>query len=231
FKKLMGHEKYSLEVLSKIRDFRTLVNLSFVIYLSKKIGISTQLDPVLSFPLGPNAISIMEAALAYEALLTGKTYRLGAPGGTAMVPIIQKIVDRDGRTLWEYAPEPKVVLPERVTVLTSEILRKVMERGTGKKAGDAVHVFDMPLPSFGKTGTANQFTNSSFAGLIPGPDPATGQLSIDNGYTIASYVGFDNNQPMKGDHMVLYGSFIPSLFPLLRAFRSQMVHHPQPRKC
>ena len=206
FKKLMGHEKYSLEVLSKIRDFRTLVNLSFAITLSKKIGISTPLDPVLSFPLGPNAISIMEAALAYEALLTGKTCLLSAHGGTAMVPIIKKIVDREGRTLWEYTPEPKVVLPERVTILTSEILRKVMERGTGKKARDVVRVFDMPLPSFGKTGTANRYTNSSFVGLIPGPDMTTGQLSIDNGYTIASYVGFDNNQPMKGDHMVLYGS-------------------------
>jgi penicillin-binding protein 1A len=206
FRKLMGQEKYSLEVLSKIRDFRTLVNLSFVIYLSKKIGISTHLDAVLSFPLGPNAISIMEAALAYETLLTGKTYTLGASGGPAMVPIIKKIVDREGRTLWEYIPEPKEVLPERVTILTSEILRKVMERGTGKKAGDTVRVFDIPLPSFGKTGTANRYTNSSFVGLIPGPDDVTGQLNIDNGYTIASYVGYDDNQPMKGDHMALYGS-------------------------
>ena len=206
FQNLRGREKYGLEVLSKIRDFRTLVNLSFAIYLSKKIGISTPLDAVLSFPLGPNAVSIMEAALAYEALLTGKAYPLGSAGDPHMVPIIQKIVDREGRTIWEYVPEPKAVLPERITILVSEILRKVMERGTGKKARDVVRVFDIPLPSFGKTGTANRYTNSSFVGLIPGPDHTTGQLSIDNGYTIASYVGFDDNQPMKGDHMTLYGS-------------------------
>ena len=206
FRKLMRQEKYSLEVLSKIRDFRTLVNISFAIYLSRKIGISAPLDPVLSFPLGPNAISIMEAAMAYEALLTGKTYPLAPQGGPSMVPIITKIADRDGKTLWEYVPEPKVVLSKRVTILTSEILRKVMERGTGKKARDVVRIFDIPLPSFGKTGTANRFTNSSFVGLIPGPDNATGLLDIENGYTIASYVGYDNNQPMKGDHMTLYGS-------------------------
>lgn len=205
FGKLMDHEKYSLEVLSKIRDFRTLVNLSFVTYLSKKIGISSPLDPVLSFPLGPNAISIMEAALAYEALLTGKTCLIGG-GGPAMVPIIQKIVDREGKILWEYVPEPKAVLPERVTILTSEILRKVMERGTGRKAKDVVRVFDIPLPAFGKTGTANRYTNASFVGLIPGPDHTTGQLAIDKGYTIAGYVGFDDNRPMKGEHMALYGS-------------------------
>ncbi|MBW2709022.1 MAG: hypothetical protein JRD04_07020, partial [Deltaproteobacteria bacterium] len=206
FRELMGHEKYSLEVLSKIRDFRTLVNLSFVTYLSRKIGISTPLDPVLSFPLGPNAISIMEAALAYEALLTGKTCLLGVGGGPAMVPIIKKIVDREGKILWEYIPEPRVVLPERVTILTSEILRKVMEQGTGRRARDVFRVFDISLPSFGKTGTANRYTNSSFVGFIPGLDNTTGQLAIDNGYTIASYVGFDNNRPMKGDHMALYGS-------------------------
>ena len=206
FRKLMGQEKYSLEVLSKIRDFRTLVNISFVIYLSKKIGISTRLDPVLSFPLGPNAISIMEGAMAYEALLTGKTYSMGSANGPAMVPIITKIVDREGKPLWEYVPEPKVVLSKRVTLLISEILRKVMERGTGKKARDVVRIFDIPLPSFGKTGTANRFTNSSFVGLIPGPDSVTGLLDIPNGYTIAGYVGYDDNQPMKGPHMALYGS-------------------------
>lgn len=206
FRKLMGRQKYSLEVLSKIRDFRTLVNIRFVIYLSKKIGISTHLDPVLSFPLGPNAISIMEAALAYETLLTGKRFMLGPEGGFDMVPIIKKIVDREGRTIWEYVPEPKTVLSERVTILTSEILRKVMERGTGKKARDIIRIYDTPLPSFGKTGTANRYTNSSFVGLIPGPDDTSGQLNIDNGYTIAGYVGFDDNQPMKGEHMTLYGS-------------------------
>ncbi len=206
FRKLAGQQKYSIEVLSKIRDFRTLVNIRFVIYLSRKLGIATQLDPVLSFPLGPNAISIMEAALAYQTLLTGKTFLLGNESRPEMVPIIQKIVDREGRIIWEYVPEPKEVLPERVTILTGEILRKVMERGTGRKAAGIVRVYDTPLPLFGKTGTANRYTNSSFVGLIPGPDDVTGQVNIDNGYTIASYVGFDDNQPMKGDHMRLYGS-------------------------
>ena len=43
-------------------------------------------------------------------------------------------------------------------------------------------------------------------GLIPGPDSVTGLLDIPNGYTIAGYVGYDDNQPMKGPHMALYGS-------------------------
>ena len=206
YKKLLTHERYSFEVLSKVRDFRTLVNLSFVVYLSKKIGISTPLDPVLSFPLGPNSISIMEAALAYEALATGKAYPLSPGGGPAMAPIIKKIVDREGEIIWEYKPTPERVLSKRVSTLITEILGKVMERGTGKKAKDAVRLFDIRVPTFGKTGTANRFTNSSFVGLIPGPDLSTGQFDLESGYVIATYTGYDDNRPMKGKHLAIYGS-------------------------
>lgn len=206
YKKLLTRERYSLEVLSKVRDFRILVNLSFVVYLSKKIGISTPLDPVLSFPLGPNSISIMEAALAYEALATGKAYPLSQGGGPAMVPIIKKMVDREGEVIWEYRPAPERVLSQRVSTLITEILGKVMERGTGKKAKDAVKLFDIRVPAFGKTGTANRFTNSSFVGLIPGPDSRTGQFDLESGYVIAAYAGYDDNRPMKGKHLAIYGS-------------------------
>ncbi|MBC8420314.1 MAG: transglycosylase domain-containing protein [Desulfobacteraceae bacterium] len=206
YNNFLAHDRYSLEVLSKVRDFKTLVNLSFVVYLSKKIGISTPLDPVLSFPLGPNSISIMEAALAYESLVSGKVYPLSPEGGPAMVPIITKIVDRDGEVIYEYKPEPEIVLPERVSILITEILRKVMEVGTGHKARDAVRVFEIPIPIFGKTGTANRFTNSSFVGLIPGPNVKTSQFDMTDAYVIATYTGFDDNRPMKGKHIAIYGS-------------------------
>jgi len=206
YRKLLTDERYGLEVLANIRDFRTLVNLSFVTYLSKKIGISTPLDPVLSFPLGPNSISIMEAALAYETLITGKRYPLSPEEDATMVPIITKIVDREGEVIYAYNPEPKRVLPEKVSALTTEILRKVMEVGTGRKARDAVRMFDIPIPTFGKTGTANRFTNSSFVGFIPGRDVVTNLFDMDDGYAIAAYAGYDDNRPMKGKHTEIYGA-------------------------
>ncbi|MBU2498528.1 MAG: hypothetical protein KKE57_06485, partial [Proteobacteria bacterium] len=64
----------------------------------------------------------------------------------------------------------------------------------------------LPIPSFGKTGTANQFTNSSFVGFIPGPERDGGQLTLDKGYVISSYVGYDDNRPMKGKQIVIYGA-------------------------
>jgi len=75
----------------------------------------------------------MEAALAYEALATGKAYPLSPGGGPAMAPIIKKIVDREGEIIWEYKPTPERVLSKRVSTLITEILGKVMERGTGKE--------------------------------------------------------------------------------------------------
>ncbi len=81
-----------------------------------------------------------------------------------------------------------------------------MEERTGRRAKDAVRAFDIPIPTFGKTGTANQFTNSAFVGFIPGPDPETGQLDPTNGYVIACYVGYDDNRPMKAEHFTIYGS-------------------------
>jgi penicillin-binding protein 1A len=214
FERLMGQKRYDPEVLAKVGDFRRLVNTLYIVRLCKELGFSTKLDPVLSFPLGANAVSILEAALAYEAVMTGKVYPLADEISNAMVPIITKIVDRQGKTLWEYTPNPKKVLSPRVSKLVTNILRLVMENGTGRSARNAVHLsletgdmeVDVPLPSFGKTGTANRFTNSSFVGFIPGPDDQSGRLELDEGYVIASYVGFDDNRPMKGKQISIYGA-------------------------
>ncbi len=211
YKRLLTYKRYDTEVLSRIRDFRTLVNLAYVVRLSENLGISTKLDPVLSFPLGANSISITEAALAYHSILTGKVYPFR---NRTAVPIITRIVDRDGEIIWEYRPQPKKILSNRITGQVSEILRLAMQKGTGQKAKDSVQLsmeienesLNIPIPSFGKTGTANRFTNSSFVGLIPGPKEDSGHLDIQEGYVIASYVGYDDNRPMKGQFINIYGA-------------------------
>ncbi|MDY6881261.1 MAG: transglycosylase domain-containing protein [Thermodesulfobacteriota bacterium] len=206
FRRLISLKRYDLDVLWKIRDFRTLVNMFYVIHFSKKIGISTELEAVLSFPLGPNSISIIEGARAYQTIMTGEVYPFPPTEGLDQVPIITKIVDREGETLWEYEANPQEVLSGRVSRLVMEILEKVMTIGTGSLAAEAVRVFDIPIPSFGKTGTANQFTNSSFIGMIPGPDKTINQLNLKDGYVIAAYVGYDDNRPMKGKAVTIYGA-------------------------
>ncbi|MCP4681651.1 MAG: hypothetical protein GY864_04905 [Desulfobacterales bacterium] len=205
YRRITSHKRYDPEVLWMIRDFRSLVNMSYVVYLSKKMGISTELAPVLSFPLGPNSISILEAALAYQTIMTGHVYPVD-PELKLSIPIITKIVDREDEVLWKYEPKPVKILSKRVSALVTEITRKVMETGTGRKAKDAVRLYDIPIPSFGKTGTSNRFTNSSFVGFIPGPNEETCQLDTDEGYVIACYVGYDDNRSMKGKHRTIYGA-------------------------
>jgi len=228
YKESLNDEAHPMATLSKIRDFRILVNLLYVVYLSKKLGISTPLDPVLSFPLGPNSISIMEAAMAYETLVTGMAYPLSPEGGTAMVPIITKIVDRDGEIIYAFEPKPERVLSERVSAMTTEILRKVMEVGTGKKARGAVRIFDTPIPTFGKTGTANDFINSSFVGFVPGYNADASGFDLDHGYAIAAYAGYDDNRPMKGKRIEVYGAY--GALPLWVDTANAVVNSPQFQK-
>jgi len=214
YKRLINYKRYDFEVLYKIKDFRTLVNLHYVNKVAKEMGIYTRLDPVLSFPLGANSISILEAALCYHTMMSGKVYPITYSVTPDMVPIITKIVDREGETIWEYKTPPKKVLTERVSGLITEILRLVMEKGTGQRAKDAIQLsigaenemLSIPIPSFGKTGTANRFTNSSFVGFIPGPKKESSDFDLGQGYVIASYVGYDDNRPMKGTYVTIYGA-------------------------
>jgi len=228
--------KYDAEVLYRLSDFRRLVNLLYVTRLSEQMGISTKLDPVLSFPLGANSISVLEAALAYETIMTGKVYPLVDRLTTDMVPIITKIVDRQGKVLWEYDPQPKEVLSQRVSGLVTDILRAVMDNGTGRSAKEAIRLrveagnenLSVLMRTYGKTGTSNRFTNSSFVGFVPGPDPESGEIRLKNGYVVASYVGYDDNRSMKSKHISIYGS--AGALPLWTDTVNVIVNSPNYRK-
>jgi membrane peptidoglycan carboxypeptidase len=215
YKELASYSRYDINVLSHIRDFKTLVNLSYVKKLAKDMGIYTPLDPVLSFPLGPNAISIIEGAMAYQTMLSGEINTIpGVDTSEGLIPIITKITDRDNVLIWEYKPENKKVISKTVSASIIEILRNVVKNGTGHRAWDAVKMdmgfesgnMKMPVLCYGKTGTANRFTNSSFVGYIPGLDIITGEFDLNLGYVIASYVGYDNNFPMKGKSFSISGA-------------------------
>ncbi|MFC1821935.1 transglycosylase domain-containing protein [Thermodesulfobacteriota bacterium] len=214
YRKLFNYKRYDLEVLAAVRDFRTLVNLLYVNMLAKQMGITTELEPVLSFPLGANSISIMEAARIYQSIMTGRVYPFNNVPPSSMTPLITKIIDREGEIVWEYERMSRKVIERHVSGSVAEILRLVVEKGTGKRARNAVllsmetgdETLEVPIHAYGKTGTANRFTNSSFVGFIPGLKEKQEQLSLEEGFVIASYVGFDDNRPMKGPQTAIYGS-------------------------
>ena len=109
-------------------------------------------------------------------------------------------------------PHGDKIVSDRISGEIKEILRHVIEDGTGRSAEGSVQLsidfetgrMDFPIPSFGKTGTSNRFTNSSFIGFIPGLRKNSGKFSFDTGYVIGSYVGYDDNRPMKGGQTTIY---------------------------
>jgi len=212
YKEMQDAGIYDIDVLYNVRDFRTLVNLCYVKQLAEEMGISTPLDPVLSFPLGANAISILDAARAYNTMMNGKVNNVDEGVADDMIPIITKITDRKGELIWEYEPKPKSILSNATAQAVTEVLRMAVERGTARRAKDSVKLtmdvdeerLDVNIPCFGKTGTSNEFSNSSFAGFIPAIEK--GDFNIDKGYVIASYIGYDDNRPMEGRYLTVYGA-------------------------
>ena len=60
------------------------------------------------------------------------------------------------------------------------------------------------MPLFGKTGTTNSYRNAAFCGYVPSWDGEG--WSWDDGYTIAVYVGYDDNTEMRHGSVRLAGS-------------------------
>ncbi|MCK4839532.1 MAG: transglycosylase domain-containing protein [Desulfobulbaceae bacterium] len=218
YEKLHKLDPYGAEFLYNVRDFRTMVALQYLIGLCRSIGIESDLAPVLSFPLGSNVMSLLDVARAYESLLTGVSKRYSQPGSGAGLAIIESIENLDGEVIYEPTlVETEVVAPE-IRIAISDILRRVIKFGTGRYADRNVRLrsndpqkdeqlvgLGAHVPLAGKTGTANNFMNASFAGGVPGVG-ANGIFSLADGYFLTSYVGFDDNKPMVRNTTHLTGA-------------------------
>ncbi|MEL6341872.1 MAG: transglycosylase domain-containing protein [Myxococcota bacterium] len=207
---MQGADPYSPEVLRFHPDYRLLVGIRYVSTMAHRLGVSTPLRPVLSMPLGAAEISLEEAALLYQGLLTGETHRYPGLERMPMVgglwsseevadqsrstQLIVQIRDQNGEVRYRAGLEGDAVVDPVAGRLTGGILRNVVRAGTGRRAEGAVRVDDIPVPMFGKTGTTNSFRNAAFVGVAP--------IWRDEGWrwedalTVAVYVGYDDNREM-----------------------------------
>jgi penicillin-binding protein 1A len=219
YEQLSSRSPYSFEVLSLIPDFRVLAGLRYVTALGEALNIKSRLEPVLSFPLGSNVISLLEAAMTYQAITTGYVTKNGTSDTFDELAIIERIENAEGETI--FIPERKNirVVDAKTSLMVSDILRNIVKFGTGRYADTNVRLhssdpeieqelqqFNLPVPVMGKTGTANHFTNSAFAGVIPGLNEDQNGFTTENGYTVAAYVGFDTNDPMVRNTTHITGS-------------------------
>lgn len=226
---LAANQNYSMQVLTAVSDYRVMLGLQYLIRLARECGISSQLDPVLSFPLGSNVISLLEAVDMYETLVTGRNYSVRPPvheneqetvkeqDGLA---VIEQIVGADGEIIYARETAATPVVDPKTSNEISSILHNVVRYGTGRYALKNVRLesaddernaklrqLDLSLPLMGKTGTANDFRNAAFLGYVPTKtEQEGGALLTEGGYAVGVYVGFDNNDPMKKGSTHISGS-------------------------
>lgn len=199
---------YDPELLYAHPDFRVLLGLRYVGELASRFNVRTPVKEVVSMPLGASEITLEEATVLYDGLLSGSAF--DAPGrvyppmsllgeGVEAAPapalLVERVSDVDGRTLYEARPVERRVTSPVIGALTADILRNAVEHGTGRRAAGAVRVDGLPVPVGGKTGTTNDFRNVAFVGFVPHADGAG--FALAGGWTVGVYVGYDDNRPMS----------------------------------
>lgn len=219
YRRLQRELPYSFEVLSEVKDFRIHVGLKYLIDLARQMGVKSDLQPVLSFVLGSNVMSLLETTRMYETMVTGKLTTYGQDPQSSdndSLLIIDRIESREGKVL--YQPERHVtpVLGEKSRIAVSNIMENVMKFGTGRRADRAVKLaaaeasdpdnLAVPVPLMGKTGTANRYTNAAFYGYLPGLGKGGTYMIPENGYAVGAYVGFDDNTDMRKSTIRITGA-------------------------
>ncbi len=211
FDRLKALPPYSIEVLSVVQDFRILVGMHYLIGFGKEAGIRSKLEPVLSFPLGSNVVTLLETVRLYQALVTGEVSLSGKnEENQDLLCIIDRIESDEGIVLFRPKRRHRQLLAKESRLALGHLLENVVKFGTGRYADKHVRVsgkdegisadfqgLDFSIPILGKTGTANRYTNASFFGYLPGLAPRGDGMVIDGGFTVGVYVGFDKNKAMR----------------------------------
>ncbi|RLB75117.1 MAG: penicillin-binding protein 1A [Deltaproteobacteria bacterium] len=126
---------------------------SSVARFGHSLGIKSTLYPNLSLALGTSEVKLINLTAAY-AVFPNKG-ELIKPYG------IMEVVDPNGRLVWRVKPQKTVVMSRAGAAIMTDMLKGVIQEGTGKKA----RVINRPVA--GKTGTTNEFKDALFVGFSP----------------------------------------------------------------
>jgi Membrane carboxypeptidase/penicillin-binding protein len=119
-------------------------------------GITGKIDPVVSMSLGTPETNVGEMASAYTAF-TNK--------GIKIDPVyVTRIEDAHGNTIATFEPRVREVFSELTSVKMLDMLRAVMDGGTGSRIRWR---FNLKAPMGGKTGTTNNNSDAWFMAFTP----------------------------------------------------------------
>jgi len=126
---------------------------SSVASFAHTMGIESTLHPNLSLALGTSEVKLINLTAAYSVF--PNKGKLIEPYG------VMEVLDGKGRLVWRVKPQKKVVISRESAAVITDMLRSVIQDGTGKKAT----VIQRPVA--GKTGTTNEFKDALFIGFSP----------------------------------------------------------------
>ncbi len=137
-----------------------------VVAFAHKMGIASDLPDELSLSLGSGVVTPIEMTNAIT------TYAAG--GKFAPARFVDSI---DGKEA--VAPEPQQVIRPEVAYVVTDMMRSVVEEGTGVRARA------LGIPVYGKTGTSSDERDAWFIGMTPD-------------YVVGVWIGFDDDHSLGG---------------------------------
>jgi len=152
---------------------RVLMKVGYqpTIDLAQKMGIKSEIKPVISMALGSNEVNLLELTSAYGTF-ANKGMHVEPHG-------ITRVLKRNGEVVWSADFKGKPALDEESAAITTWMLRNVVTSGTATRA-------QIGRPAAGKTGTTDKARDLWYIGFIP-------QL------VTGVWLGNDNNKPTYGD--------------------------------
>lgn len=122
----------------------------------RSFGISGTIDPQVSLALGTNDVSVGEMVGAYTAFVNK---------GIRFKPMyVTRIEDSYGNVIANFSPEMVEVLDELTYVKMQNMLRAVVDGGTGSRLR---YNYGLKGPMGGKTGTTQNNSDGWFMGFTP----------------------------------------------------------------
>lgn len=127
-----------------------------VVNFARKLGVQSPLDPVPALALGTSPVTLLEMVDAYGTI---------ANGGELRKPImVSRILDKDGKVLDTFSSSGKRVLPQETAHSLTDMMRGVIDQGTGRairwQLGNRIDLA-------GKTGTTQNNTDGWFILMHP----------------------------------------------------------------
>lgn len=121
---------------------------------ARKMGITTRIDAVESISLGTSPTRLSELVAAYAVFPNQGVWNKPFS--------ITKVVDRNGHEVYRTPRDTREVLSRETAFIMTDLLRTVVDAGTGGSIRWKYHFY---VPAGGKTGTTQNFTDALFVGF------------------------------------------------------------------